>query len=314
MPEISIIIPVYNRKNELPLCLDSVLAQTFADWEVICINDGSTDGSAEILSAYAARDSRIRVFTQENRGQGAARNYGIHEARGKYISFLDSDDYLASNFLEALHTEAQRSGADVVVGSTSYESARRKGQIGVAIGTSLSSFTERVAALPHGGPCDKLYDSELLRQHNIRFSEGVYWEDNPFAIKVCFHALKLSAAPAAVYHYVLSQESTTRGIAQTAKRKTDSLIVAREIISFCADKGCSEKERSIVVAFCLRNFISIENLIDPTYYEKFECIFGSSQQLALRRRKALCREKRRKLYNRFKRIFPLRLRSQKKTK
>ena len=90
----SIIIPVYNVEKYLRDCLDSVLAQTYPDWEAVCVNDGSTDGSSVILEEYSSKDSRFKVFNQANGGLSLARNTGLDEAKGDYILFLDSDDWL----------------------------------------------------------------------------------------------------------------------------------------------------------------------------------------------------------------------------
>ena len=98
----SIIIPVYNVEPYLRTCLESVFNQSFDDWEVVCVNDGSTDGSAAILEAYSAKDNRLRIITQSNGGLSAARNAGMKEAKGDHILFLDSDDWLEANALETL--------------------------------------------------------------------------------------------------------------------------------------------------------------------------------------------------------------------
>ena len=104
MPFFSIIIPVYNVAPYLRECLDSVLAQTFTDWEAICVDDGSTDGSGAILDEYAAKDSRFRVFHQPNAGVSAARNKALDAARGAWIGFLDADDVLSKDWLETVST------------------------------------------------------------------------------------------------------------------------------------------------------------------------------------------------------------------
>ena len=103
MVKFSVIIPVYNSEKFLKECLDSLADQTFEDFEVICINDGSTDNSMAILEDYANKDNRIKVYSQENKGVGAARNYGMELAEGKYINFLDSDDILSKNALKSVH-------------------------------------------------------------------------------------------------------------------------------------------------------------------------------------------------------------------
>lgn len=123
MPAISIIIPVYNVEKYLRRCLDSVLNQTFADWEAICVNDGSPDNSADILAEYAARDSRFVVVTQKNGGLSDARNTGMKHATGKYIMYLDSDDFIHPQTMEIAHYMAVRDGSDIV--SFNYDRAYR---------------------------------------------------------------------------------------------------------------------------------------------------------------------------------------------
>lgn len=115
MVRVSVIIPIYNAEAFLRQCLDSVVNQTLKDIEVICVDDGSTDGSVGILREYAARDSRVRLIRQKNAGAGAARNQGLREAVGEYLSFLDSDDFFEPDMLEKAVEAAERYSADYVV-------------------------------------------------------------------------------------------------------------------------------------------------------------------------------------------------------
>ena len=119
MPTISIIIPVYNVEKYLRRCLDSVLAQTFTDWQAICVNDGSPDNCDKILAEYAARDKRIVVVDKENGGLSDARNVGMKYAAGEYIMFLDSDDFIHPQTMEIAYYMAQRDDTDIV--SFSYD-------------------------------------------------------------------------------------------------------------------------------------------------------------------------------------------------
>lgn len=114
IPKVSVIIPVYNVEVYLRQCLDSVVNQTLKDIEIICVDDGSTDSSAEILKEYAKKDGRIRVLTQSNSGAGAARNVGIAVAKGEWLSFLDADDEFAPEMLSEMVDAAEQSDADVV--------------------------------------------------------------------------------------------------------------------------------------------------------------------------------------------------------
>ena len=114
MPFFSIVIPVYNVAPYLRECLDSALSQTFTDWEAICVDDGSTDGSGEILDEYAAKDGRIKVFHTENRGVSEARNFGIDSASGEYVTFLDGDDVYERSWLEGFWRLIRDTGAELV--------------------------------------------------------------------------------------------------------------------------------------------------------------------------------------------------------
>ena len=118
MPAISIIIPVYNTKIYLKKCLDSVINQTFKDIEIICIDDGSTDGSLDILQSYAKQDKRFVILKQEHKGAGEARNNGMNIAKGKYIQFLDSDDWFELNMLENMYNNAEKYSTDILVCSS----------------------------------------------------------------------------------------------------------------------------------------------------------------------------------------------------
>ena len=113
MIKISVIIPVYNVEQYLRECLESVINQTLSELEIICINDGSTDSSLDILREYEQKDNRIIVINKDNEGQAAARNIGISMAKGEYIGFLDSDDYIDSNFYEKLYNAAKKYKADI---------------------------------------------------------------------------------------------------------------------------------------------------------------------------------------------------------
>ena len=115
MAKVSVIIPVYNVEKYLRKCLESVVNQTLKDIEIICVNDGSTDSSALILDEYARNDNRIKVYTQENQGQGAARNMALELAQGDYIAFVDSDDWLEVSALEELYKFITEKGAEAVV-------------------------------------------------------------------------------------------------------------------------------------------------------------------------------------------------------
>lgn len=116
MCKISVIIPVYNSREFISKCMDSIMCQTFSDFEVICVDDGSIDESYTILSGYSQRYKNIQVVRQQNMGQGVARNKGVALARGKYVKFVDADDFLHPDALRILYDTAERTKADIIVG------------------------------------------------------------------------------------------------------------------------------------------------------------------------------------------------------
>ena len=115
MPKISVIIPVYNTEQYLKECLDSIIGQTFKDIEIICVDDGSVDNSLNILNEYALKDSRFIIIKQENKGAGAARNYGLKKASGDYLYFLDSDDYISDELFEKAYKQITETNADICI-------------------------------------------------------------------------------------------------------------------------------------------------------------------------------------------------------
>ena len=115
MPQISVVVPVYNVEKYLRECLDSLANQTFEDFEVICVNDGSDDSSPDILEEYASEDERFKIVSQENKGLSGARNTGMNYIKGRYLLFLDSDDWLELNALELLYNHANALNSEMVI-------------------------------------------------------------------------------------------------------------------------------------------------------------------------------------------------------
>ncbi len=201
MSRVSVIIPVYNVEKYLARCLDSVLGQTCRELEVICVDDGSTDRSPQILADYASRDPRIRVLTRENRGQGAARNAGLDMATGEWVMFVDSDDWIprdaVAGFLEAACATGVPAAVGADFGDDDFTDDR----------TRTFRWTVRKPALAklvghrklQSSPCNKLYHSGILRGH--RFIEGIFFEDWPFITEVFaeIDAFALVHAPLYVY-------------------------------------------------------------------------------------------------------------------
>ena len=238
----SVIIPVYNVEAYLRDCLDSVLNQTYADWEAICVNDGSTDGSADILNEYAARESRLKVITQPNRGLSAARNSGIDAAEGEYVLFLDSDDWLEKNALEVL--SANLGGEDMLCfsGRRYFESDRAYHDADqLKAQTYLSGMDyyndNALSSRDFAFVCVvlRIYKREFLSQHNLRFKEGIFHEDNLFTPLACFYAERVMVINECLYDYrVRSNSITTTG---NSKKLRDLLETANTLASLFVSKA-----------------------------------------------------------------------------
>lgn len=172
MPKVSIIIPVYNVEKYLPKCIDSVLHQSYKDIEIILVDDGSIDNSGKICDEYAAEDDRIVVFHTENRGNGAARNTGIMEAKCKYITFIDADDYIPSNYIEVLLNRLINENADVCICGFQFVPGIKK-----SAGEMKLSGTECMKRMLYGNtgirdtPWGKLFKSEFFL--NTKFDENI---------------------------------------------------------------------------------------------------------------------------------------------
>lgn len=206
MPKISIIVPVYNTAEYLEECLDSIHRQSLADWEAICIDDGSEDGSWEILRRYGAEDERFVLARQEQRGAAAARNMGISMSRGEYIMFLDSDDrYLEDKALEKLYVAVKENKARVAAG--------RIKRISYGHLTKVEMFAE-IGELPPGGRRVSfeeyqedyyyqayIFERRLLEGGGVIFPPYRRYEDPPFLLQLLPEAEKILLLPLAFYGY-----------------------------------------------------------------------------------------------------------------
>ena len=183
MVKVSVIIPVYNVEPYLKQCMDSVVGQTLKDIEIICVDDGSTDNSLDILREYAAEDSRIQIIEQKNAGAGAARNNGMRYATGKYLSFLDSDDFYVNSNLIKLVEKLKGTNADLVF--TNYR--RDKGKISVLFRPSqinydkISSFdTLNLSNVVNFAMHGIAYKTSILKNNAIELSTGISYTDSEY--------------------------------------------------------------------------------------------------------------------------------------
>lgn len=222
-PVVSIIVPIYNSEQYLPQCLDSILSQTYTDFELLLVDDGSKDQSGSICDEYAMKDPRIRVFHKENGGVSAARNLALQEARGKYICFCDSDDEMRDCYLQTLLSIEEKTGADMVVGSvcTFVEKVKRhipniledKKYGNDELGLLLCDLRRKGML---GVPWNKLFRKEIIKDHHITFDINTcLYEDEIFILEYLQYVNKVVSTKIVIYNYILrphtSLSQTFRG-------------------------------------------------------------------------------------------------------
>ncbi|MBD8870870.1 bifunctional glycosyltransferase/CDP-glycerol:glycerophosphate glycerophosphotransferase [Nocardioides donggukensis] len=205
-PRLSVIVPFYNVEAYLAECLDSVLGQSFDDIEVLLVDDGSPDGSRAIAELYVAQDSRCRLVTRPNGGLGAARNTGIREAKGSFLTFVDSDDVLPEHALRALMDAAQASGSDIVVGSVErFDSLRRwrPTWVDAVHGSRRTAVTveEFLPLLRNLYTWNKVFRRDFWDAQGLWFREGVAYEDQPIITQLLARAASIDVIPDIVYEY-----------------------------------------------------------------------------------------------------------------
>jgi len=249
IPQVSIIIPIFNTGIYLSKCLDSILSQKFKSIEVLCIDDGSSDEyTKNIIGMYAGRDSRIRVIRQQNSGPATARNTGLNKARGTYVAFVDSDDYISEDFIGSLYECAQARDVDISVINKILcidgDTPPTEKQSGFELYKKIDDqhlISQVIVAT--GVSCNKLYKREFLLRHEISFLENMRCqsEDNYFSIPAMIAGHKsIALAASGTYYYRQHKDSITKNITPDSFEK--SVLVYCEIIKKLRLTNISDKK------------------------------------------------------------------------
>lgn len=259
--EISVIMPVCNAERTLRRAIDSALLQA-TSLEVLCVDDGSTDNSADILREYALRDARVRAIFTRRRGPGAARNTALERARGDYIAFLDADDYYAPGALAKMIARMKETRAQVCMANPCIADERDgslrpyRDMLFFRRAELLGGFPVRTHPLMLAciGCWDKVYTHELLLRGNILFPEGRVYEDAPFGIRACILADKICAIKECVYFYRKNAGgSITDGEIGSARCRADFLAGAEEILLFARAREEYAQLRPGILTYLLRD-------------------------------------------------------------
>lgn len=210
MPLISLIMPVYNSGDYLEDTLASVLNQSFDDFELVCVNDGSSDGSIDILRKFAENDSRIKIVSQENSGSGVSRNRGLKESSGEYVFFIDSDDYIDPDFLRICYESISEDDFDFIMFQVASIRDDIKDDDVMFTPYHLNEKFIFNYEVNKGGvlnsyfaPWSKFYRKEFLTEKDIYFDENLPYEDVIFHIKSMIKAMKILFIPECIYYYRL---------------------------------------------------------------------------------------------------------------
>ena len=235
---ISVIVPVYNTDKYLEECIKSLLLQTIPFYEIILINDGSTDDSGQICKEYSEQFKNIQLIEQENQGQSAARNRGLSIATGEYVVFVDSDDFVSNNMSECLKQNLLRNRVEVL-----YYSATIQNDLGIVQDNNAYVRKKEVCNCVMSGkdffmktypdnyivsPCTAIYKRDFLLKENIMFPKGILYEDNPFYLNVTMHSNRVLCIPDELYIRRLRANSTMTS--KMSRRKCEDFITIQILL------------------------------------------------------------------------------------
>lgn len=231
-PMVSVIMPVYNVEKYLEQCLQTLCAQSLHEIEIICIDDGSVDNSMQILQAYASQDKRITILKQQNSGAGIARNAGIAAASGKYLSFLDSDDFFEADMLEKAVKEAEKQKCDIVIfNSFNFDEQTQSEQPSYPYNETYiknspwppARFPDKLYFIAPPAPWNKLFRRELIMNKNIRFENLSSCNDITFVNTALSVAGKISVINNCLIHY---RRNTCTNISANREKHAENILYA----------------------------------------------------------------------------------------
>lgn len=255
LPCISVIIPAYNAEKYIEKCIQSIIKQDYRDFEIIIVNDGSTDDTKAICEKYVKLDNRIKLVNTENRGAGSARNTGISKASGRYISFIDADDYICEDYYTRMYEMLKEGDADIVEGHYKRVSGYDE-NIFTDTGEQKEYTNMEKLLVLYGDDeveyinsvivTNKLYRKELFNE--ARFPVNRIIDDEFIMYKLIYNSKKIISTPDIMYAYVQSEESVMRASFKE-KRVHDTLDVYDEVYDFFKDKGNDKLIEKILIRY-----------------------------------------------------------------
>lgn len=301
MPQVSIILPVYNVEKYLEQCLDSIIKQTFKDFECICVNDGSSDNSLSILEEYAKKDKRIKIISQENKGVSGARNTGLKQATGKYVTFIDSDDWISNKYIETLYNSITFCDYDIACAHhkiyfediNDFKILKNVSKIKKILLKNNRNIVDKINVVNLSkNVWNKIYKNDFLIKNNFSFFEDIFsGEDYSFNLLCFLYTDKVVFMDDFIYFYRKRNNSLTvndeKIRTETAKAfmKTIEILLKRNFNDKCflkifikwlvyylgkVSKNVSLKNKEIIINRAVLLIDKIKNYsANIRFYEKF---------------------------------------------
>lgn len=263
MCKVSVIIPAYNTENYIKECVESLIGQTLKEFEVIIVDDGSTDNTLALLKEYEKKaPERIKVLHKENGGQASARNLGLKYAKGEYVGFVDSDDWVALDMYEKMYQKAKEENADIVVCDIVNHYPDTTRTVDFTHVTNKSRYAN--------SSCNKIFRREFAE--DIVFPEGLWYEDFEYSAKQVLKTDAISVVHEGLYQYNCRDGSTMHN--NNAQKNKDILTVMEHIEAFVEEHGWSEKYKTELEYFYVDHVLNttIERLEEQENKEKREVI------------------------------------------
>lgn len=264
MPKISIITPIYKTEQYLEKCLNSLISQTLDDIEFIWIDNGASYICKNIISKYKTKHKNIKIIhLDKNIGYGRAMNIGLHEAKGQYIGFCDSDDWIDKDFYEKLYSATNDQKIDIAYAEYKLEFVDYSVPVYHKSGADrISTLKEKIQSLRNGAMWDKIFKREIIIKHKICFPEQSksYFEDNIFLLKSIYYANSIIKIKSVYYHYLQHNNSTIHNSDKIIERETNKIDVISNIINFAIRLNFSAEEKLELLSFLNRS-VGLYNLL-----------------------------------------------------
>ena len=273
--KVSIIVPVYNIENYIRVCVESILAQTYESFELILVDDGSKDNSGILCDEYAAIDSRVKVIHKENGGVSSARNTGLQQAKGKWIMYVDGDDWIEPDMIESLIETAKATEADLVFGDYMKYGPYAGNHKLPTWSTDKKDSMSRYIAYSMTTIWGSIAKRSLYTEHSLKSPDGVsYCEDFHLIVRLCHFANKIVNVHRSFYHYRYRPTSIMSNM--NRKTEADEQWVYQDTIHFFKEQGVYEDYRKVMSWRVLKS--AQELLLASSEHQRFMELFNDGKE------------------------------------